>query len=445
MYHKHGRGWLKHVDFFFIDAITLQLALALVYLIRSDLWRYTDVEYIKFSLLLFFCDAFSFLSCTTMHSVLRRGFYVESKETIKNCVIIFLLALLGLFFLDAEREHSTVILGSTMILHAFLGYGTRLLWKWVIKYHRIPFVPRRKILALVYPSNAEKTMKLINHIPAELIDITGIILYGKSDETSFDGVPVVATIENAAEYISREFVDSVYIGCSIKDPTVMAFMDECMEMAIPIHNYLATPYKEGIQSFVEKMGGSAILTSSLHFTSFREQAAKRTLDIVGGLIGSVIALFAILILGPIIKIKSPGPVLFAQERIGLNGRHFKMYKIRSMCVDAEEQKQQLMEQNRIADGRMFKLDFDPRIIGNRILPDGTRKTGIGYFIRRTSIDELPQFFNVLIGQMSLVGTRPPTIDEWITYERHHRARLSCKPGITGMWCCLLYLYRYPLP
>ena len=82
---------------------------------------------------------------------------------------------------------------------------------------------------------------------------------------------------------------------------------------------------------------------------------------------------------------------------------------------------------------MFKLDFDPRIIGNKILPDGTHKTGIGQFIRSTSIDEFPQFFNVLKGDMSLVGTRPPLVSEFDAYERHHRARMSVKPGITGMW------------
>ena len=110
-----------------------------------------------------------------------------------------------------------------------------------------------------------------------------------------------------------------------------------------------------------------------------------------------------------------------------------MYKIRSMYMDAEERKKDLMKQNRVSSGRMFKLDWDPRIIGNEILPDGTRKTGIGDFIRRTSLDEFPQFFNVLMGQMSLVGTRPPTVDEWESYEYHHRARLATKPGITGLW------------
>ena len=102
-------------------------------------------------------------------------------------------------------------------------------------------------------------------------------------------------------------------------------------------------------------------------------------------------------------------------------------------MDAEERKNELMAQNKISDGLMFKMDFDPRIIGNKILPDGTRKTGIGEFIRKTSLDEFPQFINILLGDMSLVGTRPPTVDEWELYEPHHRARMSFRPGLTGMW------------
>ena len=102
-------------------------------------------------------------------------------------------------------------------------------------------------------------------------------------------------------------------------------------------------------------------------------------------------------------------------------------------MDAEERKQELMAQNKVSDGMMFKMDFDPRIIGNKILPDGTKKTGIGQFIRKSSIDELPQFWNILKGDMSLVGTRPPTLDEWEKYEPHHRARMSFRPGLTGLW------------
>ena len=146
------------------------------------------------------------------------------------------------------------------------------------------------------------------------------------------------------------------------------------------------------------------------------------MDIVGGIIGSIITLLLTIIIGPIIKYKSPGPIFYKQERIGLNGRHFYMYKFRSMRTDADELKESLMAQNRISDGMMFKVKDDPRII-----------PGIGKFIRKTSLDEFPQFFNVVKGDMSLVGTRPPTVDEWIKYKLEHRIRMSIKPGITGLW------------
>ena len=156
------------------------------------------------------------------------------------------------------------------------------------------------------------------------------------------------------------------------------------------------------------------------------------MDILGGLIGSLIALILIAVIGPKIKKESPVPVLFRQTRIGRNGKRFTIYKIRSMYMDAEEQKDALREQNRVSDGMMFKLDFDPRIIGNKVV-NGKQVTGIGEKIRRKSLDEFPQFFNVLKGDMSLVGTRPPTEDEWKKYKYHYRARVATKPGLTGLW------------
>ena len=160
---------------------------------------------------------------------------------------------------------------------------------------------------------------------------------------------------------------------------------------------------------------------------------KRIIDILLSGLAIIILSPLLLILCIAIKLDSPGPIFFAQERVGKNGKKFKMYKFRSMYMDAEERKAELMKDNKLGDGKMFKLDFDPRVIGNKILPDGTHKTGIGDFIRRTSLDEFPQFFNVLRGDMSIIGTRPPLISETNLYELHHRARLAIKPGITGMW------------
>jgi lipopolysaccharide/colanic/teichoic acid biosynthesis glycosyltransferase len=131
---------------------------------------------------------------------------------------------------------------------------------------------------------------------------------------------------------------------------------------------------------------------------------------------------------PVIKKASPGPVFFSQERVGKNGRIFRIYKFRSMYLDAEDRLKDLMAQNEMQ-GHMFKMENDPRIIGSEKGPG----KGIGNFIRKTSIDELPQFWNILKGEMSLVGTRPPTKNEYEQYELHHKIRLSMKPGLTGMW------------
>ena len=115
-------------------------------------------------------------------------------------------------------------------------------------------------------------------------------------------------------------------------------------------------------------------------------------------------------MGPAIYIASPGPIFFSQERVGKNGKKFKMYKFRSMYMDAEERKAELMKENKLGDGKMFKMDFDPRVIGNKVLSDGTHKTGVGDFIRRTSLDEFPQFFNVLNGDSGIIGTTKKNID-----------------------------------
>lgn len=172
-----------------------------------------------------------------------------------------------------------------------------------------------------------------------------------------------------------------------------------------------------------------VLTSSVRVASSWQVMMKRLMDICGGLVGLLLTGILTIFLGPVIYIASPGPIFFSQIRIGKNGKRFKIYKFRSMYVDAEKRKKDLMDKNEM-NGLMFKMEADPRIIGSG--PDGTRH-GLGWFIRKTSLDEFPQFWNVLKGDMSLVGTRPPTEDEWIQYKPYHRARLAVKPGLTGMW------------
>ena len=138
------------------------------------------------------------------------------------------------------------------------------------------------------------------------------------------------------------------------------------------------------------------------------------------LCASVITLALLPFIAIAIFIDNPGPVFFRQKRVGKNGRIFNIFKFRSMCRDAEQKKAELESGNEM-EGLMFKLENDPRI------------TRVGRFLRKTSLDEFPQFFNILAGDMSLVGTRPPTLDEYEQYDAHYKRRLSMKPGLTGMW------------
>ena len=259
-------------------------------------------------------------------------------------------------------------------------------------------------------------------------------IYKCNPGVKYNDIPIVANMSDAVEYMCRQWIDEVFIDANREDANVKKLISELIEMGVTVHvNLEETNDMLGQNYMVEKIGGYNVITTSINFVTPFSMFLKRLLDIIGGLIGSVFTLILMVILAPFILIKSPGPLFFKQERVGLNGKRFKMIKFRSMYMDAEERKKELEALNRVEDGMMFKIEWDPRIIGNVELEDGTRKTGIGEFIRKTSLDEFPQFFNVLKGDMSLVGTRPPTLDEWQKYKLHHRARLAVKPGITGMW------------
>ena len=150
-------------------------------------------------------------------------------------------------------------------------------------------------------------------------------------------------------------------------------------------------------------------------------AAKRAIDMFGSLVGLVLLLPVFAAIAVAVKTTSPGPVFFSQVRVGRYGRHFKFYKFRSMYIDAEARKAELLSQNESKDGVIFKMKDDPRI------------TKVGKFLRRTSLDELPQLWNVFIGDMSLVGPRPPVPSEVAQYTLEDRKRLDVIPGITCLW------------
>lgn len=232
----------------------------------------------------------------------------------------------------------------------------------------------------------------------------------------------IGDLSNLEKLIHDYGIDQVYFMRAKGDGTdVQYYLDRCIEMGVTFRIIMDEYRGKSAQSYVSSVGTYPVLTWHTVSLNASSRAVKRVMDIVGGLAGIILSSPIMLLTAIAIKLDSPGPVIFKQERIGQNGRHFFMYKFRSMCNDAEAMKKQLAAQNEMSGGFMFKIHDDPRI------------TRVGKFIRKTSIDELPQFFNVLLGSMSLVGTRPPTLDEVDKYERSHWRRMSIKPGITGMW------------
>ncbi|MEE0707931.1 MAG: sugar transferase [Gemmiger sp.] len=265
--------------------------------------------------------------------------------------------------------------------------------------------------------------------------VCGVVLLDAPAEQvgqEFEGVPVRANFDNFMDWIRRAALDEVYVDIPMDSgESFIPYLEEMESMGLTVHFRLKMLDRieevccdetsaARLRRELGRCAGGNIVTMGTIELELRDMMLKRIMDIAGALVGCLISIPIIAIVAIPLKLESPGPLIFKQKRVGLNGRYFYIHKLRSMYVDAEARKKELMAQNEM-NGLMFKMEDDPRI------------TKVGKFIRRTSIDELPQFFDVLMGKMSLVGTRPPTVDEYKQYESHHKRRLSMKPGITGLW------------
>ena len=254
--------------------------------------------------------------------------------------------------------------------------------------------------------------------------LKGIVFLDKEvDEESFMGYPIVASRDTLLNYVIHNDIDEIFITHTEMLPSsvLKGWVSDMEQMGIIVDvNIDAFDLLNRGNKVLNRVGKYAVVTFARNIISARGLVMKRLLDIVGSLVGMIILGIVTVIVAPAIKLESPGPVFFGQTRIGKNGRRFTFYKFRSMYQDAEQRKKELLEHNEVQ-GLMFKMENDPRI------------TKVGRFIRKTSIDELPQFWNVLKGDMSLVGTRPPTVDEFEHYEAKHKCRLSMTPGLTGLW------------
>lgn len=424
MYKKENNSWLKHIDFVILDILCLQLAFILAYEIRvakgipylNPLYENMAFVLVIFQLLVsFFGESFS--------GVLRRGFLIEMKCMIEHEICVMLLAVLYLFMSQQGVMYSRGAFTIMCTLYFFIAYAARIGWKKVIRSRKFAEGEKRSILIITTDAKAANVVKALRGDSYGTYHLAGVALLDKNKTGSMiQRVPVVAGADDVTAYIHKNWVDEVFFALPEHVDIPKKIMKDCNRMGVVTHVQLAALNELGKNQVVEEIAGYMVLSSSINIVSSWQLLVKRLMDIAGGLVGCIFTGIIYIFIAPIMKVKSPGPVFFSQVRMGKNGKPFKIYKFRSMYMDAEERKKELMEKNNIKDGLMFKMDDDPRII-----------KGIGHFIRKTSLDEFPQFWNILKGDMSLVGTRPPTMDEWDKYELHHRRRLAIKPGLTGMW------------
>jgi exopolysaccharide biosynthesis polyprenyl glycosylphosphotransferase len=419
MYKKESRSWVKHLDFIVLDVLCMLLAFYLAYFVYvkeplfADFYRRLSIVAVLLQIVIcFFTEVYT--------GILRRGALKEFFSVVRQNLMLFVLLLIYLYLTKQSYWVSRVMIALFLVMTVLFSYIGRLILKNRILNKLKNIESAKSILIIGLKDNIIPCLQEFNKNPMVDCIIDGLVIMDEDclGET-IEGIPVVANAENVYEYTAEHIIDEVFINGS-DDETLEKMSEIFLEMGITVHYNLIRIKRIMPNRIIERYGNFVVLTTCMRVAGPRQMFLKKAMDIAGALVGLLLTGIAFVIFAPIIKIQSPGPVFYKQQRVGKNGRIFDMYKFRTMCVDADQKKEELEQQNEM-DGLMFKMKNDPRIFS------------IGRFMRKYSIDELPQFWNVLRGEMSLVGTRPPTVEEYEKYALHHRARLSSKPGITGLW------------
>ena len=421
MYQKKSR--IERYLVLLIDIFCVVISLIVSLRLRFDRWVWESVDdqwILYFVIMIYLVVGLLF---DYYRHFYRRGRWEEFKWVLISEATVLGFILVLLYLLHRTEYFSRLVFGYFLIINTVFMYLTRILFKWLMTW---AYSASRYSSRLLIIANSIRAIEIMNSISTYNEwnrQVVGIALTDSSDSTEIAGIPVVARLTDLEEFVIHSEVDEIFIldeklqGTELLNTWVSGFAQMGILVNVNISEFdIDYTGKKSLN----RVGKYATVTFSRNLFSTRQLFLKKTLDIVGSLVGMVILGVVTVFVAPAIKLDSPGPVFFGQTRVGKNGRKFTLYKFRSMYVDAEERKKELMDQNEVQ-GLMFKMEDDPRI------------TRVGKFLRRTSIDELPQFWNILRGEMSLVGTRPPTVDEFERYEMQHKGRLSMTPGLTGLW------------
>jgi exopolysaccharide biosynthesis polyprenyl glycosylphosphotransferase len=337
-----------------------------------------------------------------------------------SSIALGIITIAAMFYFMKDNNFSRLFYGVFAVVNFILLSIERLIIKFIFYYENKRKKNHKRVLVVGTGSLAHQFTRYVNDNLNLMLDIVGYVTLGNKDNSS-KNLNIIGNIENIADIIKKHVIDEVVLAMPKNAVNrIEPYVLDCEAMGITVNMIVDLFDFKVAKTKIGTIGELPVVT--FHTVSLDEWQLflKRLLDIAGGLVGIIITAIVFIFVAPAILIESPGPIFFSQKRVGKNGRIFKCYKFRSMYMDAEERKKELMAKNEM-NGAIFKIKDDPRI------------TKVGKFIRATSIDELPQFWNVLKGDMSLVGTRPPTLDEVERYKHYHWRRLSIKPGITGMW------------
>ena len=445
MYKQKTRGWSQHMDFMALDMLTLEISLLISFLVHANIQDMINRRLFWGTVIFLpFVDLAVMVVMDVYHGVIRRDPYHELTTLLKQSAYIALIFGAFLILTQANSDDTPYVFFITMGIYMVLSFVVRQLWKGRLQ-KRLHIKNHTGLLVVASVARIHEVVSnLINH-NYNSYRFVGVALLNENDSPEegkkalehitmgsmeVTGLEIVANRKELLSYLVKNWVDEIYIDVPSKIP--ISLINKIMSMGITVHMALNDIDKiVARHKNIEWICGQATITASLGYISGRDLFLKRMMDIVVSFFGCIAAVIIGIIIGPMIYIASPGPIIFKQTRIGENGRKFQMYKFRSMYLDAEKRKKELQKSG--GDDLMFKMEHDPRIIGMKQRKDGTWSKGIGGWIRDLSLDEFPQFFNVLKGDMSLVGTRPPTVDEWEHYKPAYRARMSTKPGLTGLW------------
>ncbi len=351
-----------------------------------------------------------------------RRYYDEFRSVLKCTLFVVVATLCIMFFTLDSQNLSRYVMIFFSVIHFPLTYFSHNVFKSSVKKYYVRTDASSKVLAIITAKDADALVKQIVERKAWDDEIIAVAIMDENRVgEEICGVKVVADASNLYENTKTLPLDEVLIHLpGYEKEEVKNMIMEYESTGATCHyaiDYIELDYA---QKTVENFSGIPVVSYTIKYMDFRRAIIKRVIDIIGAIVGLAITIVITPFVALAIFIENPGPVFFSQVRMGKNGRRFKIYKFRSMYTDAEDRLKDLMSQNEMT-GLMFKMENDPRV------------TKVGKFIRKTSIDELPQFYNILIGQMSLVGTRPPTVKEFEQYNMYYRRRLSMTPGLTGMW------------